>query len=155
ETVSRYRDFIVFSYGGYERAFLQRMRKRADQKSQVDRVLKALVNTLSLIYSHIYFPTYSNGLKDVGACLGCSWSELDASGVQSLVWRMRWEATHAEEWKRKLISYNLDDCAALRTVSEFLFTHCARPTPVAGPRVETGNGPGVARVEEIDRLGTV
>ena len=70
----------------------------------MDRVLKALVNPLSLIYSHIYFPTYSNGLKDVGACLGCSWTEPDSSGVQSLVWRGRWEATHSEKWKQKLIT---------------------------------------------------
>ena len=93
----------------------------------MDRVLKALVNTLSLIYSHVYFPTYSNGLKDVGACLGCSWTEPDASGVQSLVWRRRWEATHAEEWKQKLITYNLEDCLALRRVTEFLYIRCAGP----------------------------
>jgi len=77
-TVTQYQDFRVFAYGGYERAFLMRMRKRAMRKAPVDRVLKALVNTLSLVYSHVYFPTYSNGLKDVGACLGCSWSEPDA-----------------------------------------------------------------------------
>jgi predicted RecB family nuclease len=104
-----------------------RMKKRAKRKAPVDRVLKALVNTLSLVYSHVHFPTYSNGLKDVGACLGCSWSEPDASGIQSLVWRMRWEATHAEEWKQKLITYNLEDCAALKRVSEFLCTLCAKP----------------------------
>jgi predicted RecB family nuclease len=155
ETVTRYRDFIVLSYGGYERAFLQRMRKRAERKSPVDRVLKALVNTLSLIYSHVYFPAYSNGLKDVGACLGCSWSEPDASGVQSLVWRMRWEATHAEEWKQKLITYNLEDCLALRKVTEFLHVRCAKPEPATGSQARIGSSPGVARVEEIDRLGTV
>src|SRR5215217_7914933 len=90
----------------YEREFLKKMRKRATRKAPVDRVLKALVNPLSLIYSHIYFPTYSNGLKDVGACLGCSWTEPDASGIQSLVWRGRWEASHDEVWKQKLITYN-------------------------------------------------
>jgi len=105
-TVTQYQDFRVFAYGGYERAFLMRMKKRAKRKAPVDRVLKALVNTLSLVYSHVYFPTYSNGLKDVGACLGSSWTEPSASGVQSLVWRMRWEATHAAEWKQKLITIN-------------------------------------------------
>lgn len=58
-TVDRYSDFLVFSYGGYERAFLRRMRKHAKRKAPVDRVLKALVNTLSLIYTYVYFPTYS------------------------------------------------------------------------------------------------
>ena len=47
-TVTQYQDFRVFAYGGYERAFLMRMRKRANRKAPVDRVLKALVNTLSL-----------------------------------------------------------------------------------------------------------
>jgi predicted RecB family nuclease len=83
--VGRYDDYLVFVYGGYERAFLKRMRKQAKKKAPVDRVLKSLVNVLSLVYAHFYFPTYSNGLKEVGACLGCSWSDPDASGIQSLV----------------------------------------------------------------------
>jgi predicted RecB family nuclease len=155
ETVIRHQDFVVFAYGGYERAFLQRMRKRATQKDAVDMVLKAMVNPLSLIYSHVYFPTYSNGLKDVGSCLGCSWTEPEASGIQSLVWRARWEATHAEEWKRRLIAYNLEDCLALRKVTEFLYVRCARPEPPTDQQSRAGDGPVVACVEEIDRLGTV
>ena len=51
---------------------------------QVDRVLGALVNVLSVVYDHLYFPCHSNGLKDVAGCLGCSWSEPDASGLQSI-----------------------------------------------------------------------
>ncbi|MCA1693416.1 MAG: TM0106 family RecB-like putative nuclease, partial [Actinobacteria bacterium] len=153
ETVAPYPDFVVFAYGGYEREFLKKMQKRAIRKAPVDRVLKALVNPLSLIYSHIYFPTYSNGLKDVGAYVGCSWTDPDASGIQSLVWRGRWEATHAEEWKQKLITYNLEDCLALRKVTEFLFIRCARPGTATGPRSGSGDGPAVAWVEEIDRLG--
>ena len=45
--VGRYDDFLVFCYGGYERAFLKRMRKTATRKEPVDRVLDALVNVLS------------------------------------------------------------------------------------------------------------
>jgi predicted RecB family nuclease len=152
-TVNRYPDFHIFSYGSYGRVFLRRMRKHAKRKAPVDRILKALVNILSLIYPHVYFPTYSNGLKEVGACLGCSWTEPDASGIQSLVWRRRWEVTHAEEWKQKLTAYNLEDCAALRKVTEFLYAVSSgsenHPQPV-GTRT-----PAVASVEEIDKLGTV
>jgi predicted RecB family nuclease len=154
-TVTNYQDFVMFAYGGYERAFVKRMRKRVKQKALVDKLLKALINPLSLIYSHVYFPTYSNGLKDVGACLGCSWTESDASGVQSIVWRKRWEVTHSEEWKQKLIAYNLEDCAALRRVTEFLYTRCARYEPTTGLKPGAGNCPSVSWVEEIDRLGTV
>ena len=31
----------------------------------VDRVLDTPVNVLSLIHAHVYFPCYSNGLKEV------------------------------------------------------------------------------------------
>src|SRR5262249_40937427 len=142
-SVAGYQEFLVFSYGAYERAFLKRLRKRAKRKAPVDRVLKALVNTLSLIYSHVYFPTYSNGLKDVGALLGCSWTEPDASGAQSLVWRKRWEATHAEVWKQKLVDYNLEDCAALRRVTEFLYLQCTRIESATGSRRGAGEGPAI------------
>ena len=119
--VAKYEDASVFCYGAYERAFLKRMRKQAKRKAVADRVLNALFNILSVIYSHVYFPTYSNGLKDIGRCLGCSWSEPDASGIQSIVWRRRWESTGSDEWKQKLTTYNLEDCAALRKVTEAVY----------------------------------
>ena len=87
-TVARYDDFLVFCYGSYEKTFLTRMRKLTKKKKEADRVLKSLVNTLSLVYTHFYFPTYSNGLKDCGRCLGCSWTDPGASGVQSIAWRI-------------------------------------------------------------------
>ena len=150
-----YHEFIVFAYGGYEGAFLKRMRQRVRQKAPVDRILKALVNVLSPIYSHVYFPTYSNTLKAVAALLGCSWTAPDASGVQSLVWRDRWENGQGEEWKQKLVTYNLDDCLALKRVTDFLYTQWANPEPALGQRSGAEAAPIVASVDEIDRLGTV
>src|SRR5262249_41941477 len=97
--VSKHRDARLYCYGTYERTFLKRMRKAARRKGPVDRVLAALVNVLSVVYAHAYFPCYSNGLKDVAGCLGCSWSDPQASGLQSVVWRKGWEATHGDEWR--------------------------------------------------------
>jgi predicted RecB family nuclease len=151
--VSKYKDFLVFCYGGYERAFLQKMRKQPKLSVPVDRVLKALVNTLSLIYSHFYFPTHSNGLKDIGRCLGCSWTEPDASGIQSAAWRKRWEATKGEEWKQRLTTYNLEDCAALKRVTEFVYAvTIVKSAPRQAPN-QVGNPP-VVQVQEIDRLAS-
>ena len=93
DSVADFDDFLVFCYGSYEKAFLQRMRMRSHRKDLVDRVLKSLVNILSLIYPHIYFPTYSNGLKEVASYLGSTWTDPNASGIQSITWRKQWEKT--------------------------------------------------------------
>ena len=150
EEVGRHDDLVVFAYGGYERAFLKRMRKSAKRLEAVDRLLGRLVNVLSLVHAHVYFPTYSNGLKDVAGCLGCSWSEPDAAGLQSLVWRAKWEAGHPEEWQQKLLTYNLDDCAALRKVTEFV-SAVTLQGEVCGAFQNATTGPRVSRVQELDR----
>ena len=59
-------DFVLFHYGGYEKALLRRMRKVVKRKKLVDRALAKAVNVLSAIHSSVYFPTFSNGLKEVG-----------------------------------------------------------------------------------------
>ena len=91
--VARFEEPVVFCYGSYEKTFIQRMRREAERRRPVDKLLAALANTLSIIYAHFYFPAYSNGLKDVAACLEYRWSDSDASGLQSIAWRIRWERT--------------------------------------------------------------
>jgi hypothetical protein len=142
----------VFCYGSYERAFLKRMRKATQRTAPVDRVLAALVNVLSLVYAHFYFPCYSNGLKDVAACLGCCWTEPEASGVQSIVWRTRWDATHTGEWKAILATYNMQDCTALKKVTEIVSNVCLRTDVVAQPALGEAAIPPVARVGDIDKV---
>src|SRR5262249_52965857 len=73
--VTRHANFVVFCYGGYERAFLIRMRKVTKHPQLVDTILNAMVNVLGLLYTQVYFPTYSNGLKDIGRYIGCSWTD--------------------------------------------------------------------------------
>jgi hypothetical protein len=113
-------DFVLFHYGGYEKALLRRMRRVVRRKRLVDRALAKAVNVLSVLHPSVYFPIFSNGLKDVGRYLGCTWTEGDASGLQSLVWRARWEQTREPVWRAKLLTYNAEDCAALRKVTEFV-----------------------------------
>jgi predicted RecB family nuclease len=145
--VARYDAPRIYCYGSYEKTFIARMRRRARRKGQVDSVIAALTNVLAIIYSHLYFPTYSNGLKDVGGCLGCNWSEPDASGIQSIAWRIRWERTGDESCKAKLIQYNSEDCDALRMVTEFLL-HAAG----GGSAFQEAAAPRVALVAELDKL---
>jgi predicted RecB family nuclease len=147
--VTRHENFVVFCYGSYERTFLKRMRETANRKKPVDRVLAALVNALSVVYSHIYFPTYSNSLKIVGGYLGCTWNDPRASGIQSIAWRKQWEASRDNQLKQKLTEYNQEDCAALRRVSDFIsgIAHAGLPAIRSGDAQSTR---GIASAEGIN-----
>jgi len=145
--VARYDAPRLYCYGNYERSFIARMRRQARRKKCIDAVLAALTNVLTVIYPHFYFPTYSNGLKEVAGCLGCRWTEPDASGIESVVWRKNWEKTGDASWKARLIQYNLEDCEALRKVSAFL-----SEAPNGGTESKPGTMPRVAPVAELDKL---
>jgi predicted RecB family nuclease len=153
EEVSRHTDARLYCYGTYERTFLKRMRKAAPKKGRVDQVLAAFVDVLSVVYAYIYFPYHSNGLKDVAGFLGCSWSDPQASRLQSVVWRKRWEATHAAEWRDRLVTYNREDCAALRHVAEFLHANGSGASTGGKAEPAAAGDPLVSSVEEIDQQG--
>ncbi len=111
---------VLIHYGSFETVFLKRMRQRYGAPPSGSHAAKALespINLLSVIFGQIYFPTYSNGLKDIAGWLGFKWSDQDVFGVQSIRWRDTWEQYKAPLVKEKLITYNLEDCAALELVT--------------------------------------
>jgi predicted RecB family nuclease len=118
-------DFSLCCYGSYELAFLRRMRPRTARTALLDAALSSTVNVLSVLYPHVYFPTFTNGLKEIAQFLGCRWTDPGASGIQSVVWRSRWTASGNDEWKQRLITYNAEDCAALQAVTQQIFAIAA------------------------------
>src|SRR5215211_3062329 len=85
----------------------------------------------SVIYAQIYFPTYSNGLKEIAQYLGFQWSESDASGLHTLMWRSQWECSKDSSLKQKLVTYNAEDCEALERVASIVTQLCQRQTETA------------------------
>src|SRR5262249_32017449 len=151
DLVGRYPDAWLYTYGSYEAAFLRRVGKAVGQEEEVKRVLTRTLNVLSVIHKHIYFPVYSNGLKDIGTYLGFAWSEPDASGVQSVVWRRQWEESGSAGLRDKLTTYNIEDCVVLRKVTEFLYATCISQPGI--DVVSSHEGHEVARVEETTSRG--
>src|SRR5262249_13101420 len=72
-----------------------------------------------------------------------NWTEENASGLQSLVWRINWDQSREPVWREKLVTYNAEDCAALKKVTEFVQTigEAARSrnkvaeAPLGGPTI--------------------
>jgi predicted RecB family nuclease len=110
-------------YGSYETTFLRQMKKRypnPERTALLDQLISSAVNLLSTIYARVYFPTYSNGLKDVARYLGFRWAEPTASGLVALAWRREWEHSQRLDLKQMLATYNAEDCAAAQIVAEAL-----------------------------------
>src|SRR5215471_707724 len=120
--LGRYPDYCLLHFGKYEPNALRRIRTcMTDQyKRQIDDALARSINILNIIGSRIYFPTYSNSLKEIGSFLGYRWLGPLSSGLQTLVWRDRWLTDHEPSLKAMLIQYNYEDCFALKGVAEFL-----------------------------------
>jgi len=120
--LDRYDDYAIYHYGQFEKRYLKKMLKNLEgsNKKSAEAILDRCCNILSFFYSNIYIPTYSNGLKDVAKYLGFNWRKDEASGIQSIIWRMDWEKSRSCQTKKKLLEYNMDDCYALRKVKDFV-----------------------------------
>jgi hypothetical protein len=95
-------------------------------QKQLDVVLGKCTNVLSALYPHVYFPTYSNSLKDIGRLVGTDCSTHEATGLHSIIWRAEWEAQHELDLKAKLVgasrlAYNFKS-ASVTAPSEALVT---------------------------------
>jgi predicted RecB family nuclease len=140
-------DPVLFHYGLYESRVLKRAALRWVALSKLSRIAETrLTNVLSQVYSRIYFPTYSNSLKDIAAYLGHAWGTPEATGLDATVWRTRWELTRDSALKEKLIEYNLDDCRALKLLTSFLLKIADTASGSTGPAVM----PDVVSVETLD-----
>jgi len=120
---------VLIHYGSFESAFLRRMCEKyggPPDGSATAKAIKSPVNILSVIFGQIYFPTYSNGLKEIAGWLGFRWSDRDPSGVQSIVWRDEWDRTKAPAVKSRLITYNSEDCAALEMLGGAVVQACQK-----------------------------
>ena len=125
--MQQYPEAPIYHYGHYEQLAIDRFMKT----HQIDclSVKARLSNVNSMIYGKVYFPTRSNGLKDLARQLGFAWTSSDATGLQSLVWRQQWEDTRSDEYKKFLITYNNEDCQALRILTEELRRIGEEPGP--------------------------
>lgn len=121
-------------YGSYETRFLKRMRERHGgprEGSAAATAIEHALNLLSFVFARLYFPTFSNGLKEIAGFLGFRWSGALASGLEAIVWRHRWEASRDPTEKQALLDYNREDCEALELVANTL-VELHRAAPASG-----------------------
>ncbi|MCF7847236.1 MAG: IS66 family transposase [Kiritimatiellales bacterium] len=112
---------ILIHYGNYETIFFKRMSERygnPPSESVAEKAIASACNLVSVIFAKIYFPTYSNGLKEIATYLGFNWASDSPSGVQTVAWRAVWENSMKQSEQMKLVSYNAEDCEALSLLTD-------------------------------------
>ena len=128
EKAGEYPDAPIYHYGNYEVKALKKLANRYE--TDAEALIKRLVNVNGFIYGKVYFPTYSNRLKDLGQFIGVEWSSAEASGLQSLVWRYWWEERHSANNQDLLEAYNIEDCTVLKVLTDVLSTISSSPDVV-------------------------
>ena len=110
---------VLIHYGSYETKFLNAMKGshcKPQNESTAAKLLGSAINLVSTIFSTIYFPTFSNGLKEIAGSLAFRWSCPNSSGAETVAWRHNWERSSDSEIKHMLTRYNQEDCKALAIV---------------------------------------
>ncbi len=122
-TLASFETFALFHYGSYESTFVKAMFKRHGGANWIteERLLGTMSNVLAKCYLDVYFPTYSNGLKDIAGFLGFDWNDSKSSGLWSIEQRYSWERNHDSTIQEGLLQYNIEDCDALQLLTETLF----------------------------------
>jgi predicted RecB family nuclease len=131
----------IVHYGAYESRFLKLMKERwklvADDNEFVDRIVNGSLNLLAVIYGKIYFPTYSNGLKEIARWLGFEWTWPSASGSGAMLLRRSWELTSDDGLRRELTRYNIEDCRATALLTDALVHVCGKSESGFGTKLDT------------------
>ena len=138
---------VLVYYGSFETNFLKRMCDRYGELPEGSALAKAVessLNLVSVVFAQIYFPTFSNGLKEIAGHLGFTWSDSTVSGVQTIAWRHEWEATKTPSLKAAVITYNAQDCEALELVANKLVD-----LHQAAPEAESSSLNDVVRTERL------
>ena len=116
--IAQYPDAPIYHYGSYEpRAIGMLSRKYGNNE---EPFTARLVNVNKQVYGKVYFPVYSNQLKEIASFVGATWTSPNASGLQSLVWRKYWDETSDNHYKSMLLNYNEEDCHALKLLVDKL-----------------------------------
>ena len=134
ETLRCVENPVLVHYGSYETTFMRRMGERYGRPhpdSPAGKAVQSATNLLSYIFARIYFPTYTNGLKEIAAWLGYAYTQKDPSGARAIEWRLSWERSRDDAFRQRLIVYNGEDCVALAVVAGAVRSLAAQAPPAA------------------------
>lgn len=114
------RDYTIYHYGNLDKQIFKDFLVSENLKTKYSELLVKFGDIYLIIHKRIFFPTYSNSLKDITDFLGFRSNCCLTNGYESIYWRMYWSVSNNEKFKSDLINYNRDDCNRLKVLSNFI-----------------------------------
>ena len=147
----QYTNYTLYHFGNYENKALKALKTLVpdELRQPLEEIQRRAVNVLSTVHASVYVPTLSNTLKNIAGFLGFHWTDAQATGLDSIVWRCRWETTHDDSLKDRLLRYNREDCLGLKRVTDFV-TSLNREQDPEPPTAPTAL-PDVVNTSELQR----
>jgi hypothetical protein len=151
QLLMKYTNYTLYHFGSYETKALRSLKVLLPDELQqpLEEIQRRAVNVLSTVHASIYVPSLSNTLKNIAGFLGFHWTDALATGLDSIVWRGRWETQHDDSLKDRLLRYNREDCLGLKTVTDVV-TPLNRDQDPRSPTVST-TIPDVINTSELQR----
>jgi uncharacterized protein len=117
------KDYVIYHWHHYERWHMKQLADRYGMTAEADKALfPFMVDLHRMAMAAFVFPTYTNGLKDIGAFLGYRWRHEDINALDAIAYYLRFQKD-PERYRQKLqavIDYNEDDCRATKLVKDWL-----------------------------------
>lgn len=123
---------VIVHYGSFEKTFWRRMCERyggPPEGTKGAQAMSSAINLASFFFAQIYFPTYSNTLKEIASWHGFAWLDSSLIGPNSVACRSEWDASRDPLLKQRLITYNADDCKALELLTSVTTGMCQGESP--------------------------
>ncbi|MHB8484947.1 MAG: TM0106 family RecB-like putative nuclease [Candidatus Acidiferrales bacterium] len=116
-------DFAVFHYSAYEKTkigFLER-KYGVSEKAALELFRSKMVDLYPVVRRSVVVPARGYGLKRIAPFAGIRYSAENAGGAQSIVWFQEYQRNPGRgDVLETLLTYNKEDCLAMKSVEEWL-----------------------------------
>jgi predicted RecB family nuclease len=118
-------NYIVFHYSSYEKTKLSSLERKygSAEKAALELFRSRMVDLLPLVKQNVIVPARGYGLKQIAPFAGLKYSAENAGGAQSIVWFQKYQEDQSQaDVLETLLTYNKEDCLAMKYVEEWLRT---------------------------------
>jgi predicted RecB family nuclease len=146
-------DPVLVHYGRFEKNFWRHVGERHGEPplgSKAAKAISSAINLVTFFFAQVYFPTYSNHLKEIASGRSFSWSDPNLFGPNSIACRSEWEASPDPARKQRIITYNAEDCKALEILTCFASELC--PCDLTGTTQPPSNVVVVDKLKPLKRF---